>query len=157
MANKLRLPVSDDYVYLTVNAISVGKNGNNARRPDVQLVQFFLRKFYEQQPYLRQVSGLTEIKIDGIAGKKTAQGILYFQNAFAGTGKSITPDGLVSVITNLGVSGITRSVYTIVHLNRYFQMQGEGKEHYMHLENHPDIKAFAPELRAELAGWAFPD
>ena len=141
--------------YFTLNAISVGKNGNNTRRSDVQLVQFFLKKFYEQQPYLRQVSGLSGIKIDGIAGEKTAKGIWWFQHANSGIGNSIKVDGLVSVMLGNGISSISSTVYTILHLNRYFQMQGDGKEHHRNLEKHPDIIENAPELVAELSKQTF--
>ena len=156
MAMKLRILAADDTpMYLTINGTTVGKNGNNRVRTDVQLVQFFLKKFYEQQPYIRQLSGLSGIKIDGIAGSQTAKGILWFQKANLGTGKSVTADGLVNVMTPSGVSPTQHTVYTIVHLNVYFRKQGEGNEHYRNLEKHPDIIAYAPELHAELSGQKF--
>ena len=155
---KLRITAAEGTpMYLTINGTTVGRNGNNRVRSDVQLVQFFLRKFYEQQPYVRKLAGITEIKIDGIAGPTTAKGILWFQKANEGSGKSITADGLVNVMAPSGVSATKHTVYTIVHLNVYFRKQGQGKEHYQNLERHPDIIAYAPELHAELSGQKFLD
>ena len=143
-------------MHLTVNTITVGKNGNNTRRADVQLVQFFLKKFYEHSAPARQMSGIKEIKIDGIAGNKTIAGIYWFQKYRSMNGSYLKVDSLVSIMTNFtGGSAITGTAYTIADLNIYFRNYGEGKEHSEHLENHPDIIQYAPELKSELAHWAF--
>lgn len=155
MAVKLTIPNGGKTWHLYVNATSVGTNGNNSVRTDIQLVQFFLKKFYEREPYLRQMSGLTGVKIDGKSGPKTAKGILWFQKAHAGLGNSIAADGLVDVITSTGLTPNHHTVYTIIHLNSYFREKGQGRETFDKLENHPDIITYAPELHAELSkyGW----
>lgn len=139
----------------TLNEITVGKGGNNSKRSDVQLVQFFLRQFYKNHPELFKLLPKTKsksnfISIDGINGPQTEAGILLFQKSRAEKGNPIKADGLVSVANSLE-SPTTNTIYTIHLLNAYFRFFGDGKEHIRNLENHPDIKAFAPELQAELS------
>lgn len=137
-----------------VNEISVGMNGHNKRRSDVQLIQFFLRQFYIKHPQLfkalppiKNPDGF--VKIDGDAGGQTKTGVKVFQNYERSKGFLIATDGLVDVPRG-AVSSISGTVYTILALNAWFNFFGEGKEHSGHLENHPDIISFAPELRTEL-------
>lgn len=144
---------------ITTNDISVGLGGNNYRRSDVQLVQFFLKQFYDKHPEIfgkLPKSSANKFMIDGICGSQTTSGIRYFQHYQKEGNMSIAADGLVDVCNNQSpFSTISHTVYTILHLNGWFQKNGEGREHNAHLETHPDIVRYAPELRAELAAQQF--
>lgn len=139
--------------FYTVNETSVGKGGNNSRRADIQLVQFFLKQFYAKNPELfKRLPGsyTGRFAIDGICGGQTQTGILLFQQKMRGEGNAIGIDGLVDAPKGWRAS-ITKMNYTIQWLNKWFKENGEGTEHYETLENHPDIVAGAPELKAELS------
>lgn len=146
--------VSGDLGVFTLNETSVGKRGNNKKRSDVQLIQFFLRQFYKAHPELfillpKTKSNSNLIIIDGDCGGQTKAGILHFQKDRSIDAK-IKVDSLVDVAHSL-ISSISKTTYTIHHLNHWFQLHAEGKEHHGNLENHPDVIAYAPELHAELA------
>lgn len=151
---------SEEEGVFTLNEISVGKNGNNYRRADVQLVQFFLRDWYKRNPgqhhHLPQSSRGKLIKIDGICGNTTNSAIYGLQKFIRSDGGNIVADGLVDVAHST-LSTITSSVYTIHYLNRIFRKYGDGNEHHGNLENHPDIIAYAPELQSELKAAAVGD
>ncbi len=137
----------------TLNETTVGKNGNNQRRSDVQLVQFFLRQFYMKHPDLFVLLPKTRIPsnfiiIDGKNGKQTEEGIKLFQTFQRNSGVPVIIDGKVSV-PNADTTP-TNDFFTILVLNGFFRRFGEGKEHHGNLENHPDVIAFAPELLGEL-------
>lgn len=138
----------------TLNETTVGKGGNNRKRSDVQLVQFFLQQFYFAHPELfvllpKTRTGSFAIKIDGICGKQTEMGIRLFQE-FQRSQTPTAVDGLVNVAHSL-TSSITGTFYTIHLLNHWFtKFGGGGKELNGNLENHPDIRIFAPELHTEL-------
>lgn len=154
MAKKITLSYGDsaESLFFTVNETSVGKGGNNTRRADVQLVQFFLKQFFAKNPELFKrlpVNHTGGFAIDGICGGQTNTGILLFQQKMHAEKWAIGIDGLVDVPKGL-TSSISRRHYTICWLNKWFKDNGEGTEHYETLENHPDIKASAPELRTEL-------
>lgn len=140
---------------ITINDISIGLGGNNYRRADVQLVQFFLKQFYDKHPEIFSKlprSSAGRFVIDGICGGQTTSGIRQFQKSQRDNGALIAVDGLVDVCSSDSpVSSISRTVYTILHLNGWFQKFGEGREHCANLEKHPDILEYAPELQAELA------
>lgn len=145
-----------DIGVVTLNETSVGKGGYNYKRSDVQLVQFFLRQFYKNHPELFVLLPKTKSKsnfiiIDGIYGPQTEAGILLYQKSVAEKGTPVKVDGLVDVANSV-ISSISKTTYTIILLNANFRYFGEGKEHIRNLENHPDIKAYAPELQAELSG-----
>jgi hypothetical protein len=140
----------------TLNETSVGRGGNNRKRSDVQLIQFFLMEFYfEHMEFFdgrvpRTKNGTPGIKIDGICGRQTELGIFHFQKAFADAGFPITVDGQVNVARTI-TSQINSNMYTIMHINNWFRLEGNGKQFHGNLENHPDLIQFAPELQAELA------
>lgn len=141
-----------------LNDTRIGRYGDNKKRSDIQLVQFFLKQFYRLHPaYFRMLpqtrSKAAVIVIDGKYGKQTEEGIIYFQLFMQKKGIPIKPDGLVSVPHSLRGPN-SNTVYTIHRLNHYFKLNGEHKEYHGRLEDHPDIVAFAPELRAELASAA---
>lgn len=144
-----------EMVELTLNDISVGLKGNNYRRADVQLVQFFLKQYYDKHPdRFRKLprSSANRFMIDGICGGQTTSGIWHFQQFQRNGGVSIAVDGLVDVCNNDSpYSTISQTRYTILHLNRWFLKFGDGREHNANLERHPDIIRYAPELQAELA------
>jgi hypothetical protein len=140
----------------TLNETSVGRAGNNRKRSDVQLVQFFLQQFYFEHREMfdgrvpRTKNGVPEIKIDGICGRQTELGILNFQKYHSGDGVPIIVDGLVNISRTFS-SEITGMPYTIGFLNNWFRRFGNGNQFHGNLENHPVIIQFAPELQAELA------
>ncbi len=139
----------------TINETSVGIGGNNRKRSDVQLIQFFLMHFYFEHPELfafvpKNRRGAPLITIDGICGRQTELGIFHYQNYVARDGFPITVDGLVSVARGVA-SPISGEFYTIHNINNWFRLHGSGKEFHGKLENHPELIRFAPELRSELA------
>jgi hypothetical protein len=144
-----------EYGVFALNETSVGMRGSNNKRSDIQLVQFFLRQFYKSHPELfvmlpKTKSPSTLITIDGDCGGQTKTGILVFQRERRQFGAMIAVDGLVNVALSF-VSSISRTGYTIHHLNRWFNVFADGNDYNGNLENHPEIIAFAPELQAELA------
>lgn len=144
-----------DLGVFTLNETSVGTNGNNRKRSDVQLVQFFLMHFYFEHPELfallpKTSTGGSIIKVDGICGRQTQMGIWHYQNYVARDGFPIIVDGLVSVARGV-TSPISGEIYTIHNINNWFRLHGSGKEFHGSLENHPNVKQLAPELQAELA------
>jgi hypothetical protein len=138
------------YGVFTLNETSVGQNGFNQRRSDIQLVQFFLQSFFfshvemfdAQVPRTR--NGAPLIKIDGLCGAQTIAGIKAFQKHF-----EVRVDGLISVANRF--VNLNQQHYTIVLLNNHFRLHGNGKQFHGRLENHPVVVTFAPELQAELA------
>lgn len=136
-----------------LNETTVGKNGQNRRRSDIQLVQFFLHQFFLKNPDLFRKLPPTKkrnsvIVIDGEFGKQTAAGIVVFQQDAARRGIKVKPDGLVNVAT--GNKSAAGNNFTIMLMNFFFVEFGEGKEHHGNLQNHPLIFAHAPELAGEL-------
>lgn len=145
--------VSDDQgeAIFTFNETSVGMNGNNRKRTDVQLIQFFLRQFYKAHPELfvllpKTSKGGSMILIDGFYGGQTGKGIWYFQKHHKNKGFSIQVDGLVNVGKE-AESSISQTVYTINYLNSWFMKWSDPTGN---VEKHPDCIAYAPELQAEL-------
>ena len=157
MARKEDMTRGSDPLFgvFTLNEISVGVGGNNYRRSDIQLIQFFLRQFYKLHSELfvllpKTKSNSNFILIDGDCGGQTKNGVLIFQKARKQLGLSIAVDGLVDV-AHSNYASISKTAYTIHRLNLWFMQFAEGKEHHGKLENHPDIITYAPELRTELA------
>jgi peptidoglycan hydrolase-like protein with peptidoglycan-binding domain len=139
-----------------INETSVGAGGNNKRRSDVQLVQFFLRQFYkshrslfEKLPPTKNPDGF--VKIDGSFGPQTQGAISTFQNHEKSLGLPIATDGLVDVPKGM-ISSISGTVYTIVVLNSLYNfLEARSTGGFVtNIQDHPDIVAFAPELRSEL-------
>lgn len=138
----------------SVNETSVGKGGQNSRRSDIQLVQFFLRDFLTVHPELigdlpTTKNGLRPVSIDGRYGKQTEKAILIFQKWIQSQGMPIKTDGLVSVAHSM-LSPISGAGYTIMHLNVWFQKYGKDKEYHGRLEHNHEINAYAPELNTDL-------
>jgi hypothetical protein len=147
-----RKELADDG-FLTLNETAVGKNGNNRRKSDIQLVQFFLHQFFLKNPELFRKLPPTKRKqsviiIDGQFGKQTEAGIKVFQEELVRLGVPVKTDGLVSVMT--GRRSSRGNPFTINFLNSFFKTFGEGNEFSNNLENHPLIFSSAPELAAEL-------
>jgi peptidoglycan hydrolase-like protein with peptidoglycan-binding domain len=134
----------------------VGRYGNNQRRADVQLIQFFLQSFFFSHPELFGVAvpptsnGSPIIRIDGLCGAQTIAAIKAFQN-----NRNVRVDGLVSVANRL--TNFNGQNYTIHLLNQHFRLHGNGKQFHGHLEDHPIIMDFAPELQSELASKSVQD
>jgi hypothetical protein len=127
---------------------AVGAGAFNLR-DDVQLVQFFLVKFFRRNPEERPW-GVAPLYIDGFYGPITARHIKTFQDYTRNMGYSIYSDGRVDPANPSGVSTISHTVYTILHLNSGFKFSDPDQGYFDHLEDHPEIIAFAPELRAAL-------
>ena len=155
MARKQFVSDAADEAIFTLNETSVGMNGNNRKRTDVQLIQFYLRQFYKAHPELfallpKTSKGGNMISIDGYYGGQTGKGIWYFQKHIREKGFSIVVDGLVNV-ANGGESSISHTIYTINYLNSWFLKWSDPTGN---VERHPDCIAFAPELQAELTAQA---
>ena len=147
-----RKELTDDG-FITLNETPVGKNVDNRKKSDVQLVQFFLHQFFLKKPELFRKLPPTKrrqqvIVIDGAFGKQTAAGITVFQEELKQLGVPIKADGLVSVMT--GTRSARGNPFTISFLNSFFTTFGNDKEFKNNLENHPLIFSAAPELAAEL-------
>jgi peptidoglycan hydrolase-like protein with peptidoglycan-binding domain len=139
-----------------INETSVGAGGNNKRRSDVQLVQFFLRQFYKSHPEQFKKLPKTKnpdgfVKIDGSFGPQTQGAISTFQNLEKSKGLPIATDGLVDVPKGI-ISSISGTLYTIIALNSLYNfLEARSTGGFVtKIEDHPDIVTFAPELRAEL-------
>ena len=142
-----------------LNETSVGAGGDNRKRSDVQLIQFFLRHFFIPRPGLfaklpkPRKTAPPVVAIDGNFGPQTAAGIIEFQKFMRDSAKLPTRvDGIVDVATGF-VSKISRTHYTIHSFNVFFfnENSANNPDILNNLEKHPDIVAFAPELQAELA------
>ncbi len=147
--------MDEEYGVFTLNETTVGKGGYNRKRSDVQLIQFFLRRFYTHHPELfvllpKTKTGANFIIIDGSYGGQTEKGILLFQKNRKSDEPLIATDGLVNVAHSV-MSSISNTHYTIHFLNGWFMRHAEGREHHGSLENHWDLLAYAPELHYELA------
>ena len=156
MAHKKIISFSDGSngeVY--VNDISVGLSGNNRRRADVQLVQFFLSQFYNKYPELSAkvcAENQNRFVIDGFCGKHTCVGIAVYQYYMRSKGTAIEYDGTVNIPNSASqVTSVSHTFYTILNLNVWFRKYGDGTEYIHSLQNHPQMQKCAPELRAELA------
>jgi hypothetical protein len=151
---------TDLYTYL--NETSVGQGGDNRRRSDIQLVQFFLDQFYIENQQLFRLLPQTRpvavsIDFDGKVGRQTIEGIRLFQRNWCPSSPIMIADGKVSVPSTsyFGVPGTTTLVYTIFFMNVWFfsisESAGGNAQWKGNLRNHPMIKTCAPELQAELA------
>lgn len=94
------------------------------RRDDVMLVQYLLKRVYQQghnvQPPLNQTNGTSQLKIDGFYGPKTQQAITNFQFEMRRNGRSIATDGCVDPERgDSATSSISKTGYTISWLNKY--------------------------------------
>ncbi len=150
--------MGEDGDFFVLNETIIGKGGDNRKFSDVQLIQFFLRQFFIPRPQLfaklpkPRRTATPVLTIDGKFGPQTATGIVEFQKFVRDAGQgTIKVDGLVNVATGFR-SSISKTIYTIMHLNLFFfNDNNNGDPNFSKkIENHPDIIAFAPELRAEL-------
>ena len=94
------------------------------KRDDVMLVQYLLKRVYQQgetyNPPLRG-NGTKELKIDGMYGLQTQSAIEHFQLDMRRYGRNIATDGCVdSELGNSPFSSISKTGYTISWLNRLF-------------------------------------
>src|SRR5215212_3393825 len=88
--------------FFTINETKIGANGDNQKRSDIQLVQFFLKKFYGRHSELFRLlpkapKSPGQFAIDGIVGEQTITGIRLFQEHQSRGGNPLVKDGLVSV------------------------------------------------------------
>ena len=95
------------------------------KRDDVMLVQYLLKRVYQQgqnaNPPLNQSNGTMDLKIDGSYGPKTQKAIEQFQLEMRRNGRSIATDGCVdSELGDSATSSISKTGYTISWLNKYF-------------------------------------
>lgn len=141
---------------VTVNDTQIGdrRGLSNSRRADVQLIQFFLSQFFAANPKLFKQLPPTKsgrFLIDGDCGPQTKNGIWVFQTYEHRRGTAIHPDGVVDPATPSTTENDPRSA-TILALNQWYFQNGGAKFFYARIQEHPDVRKFAPELRAELAG-----
>lgn len=93
------------------------------KRDDVMLVQYFLKRIYQEcdrvMPPLPDTGGASKLKVDGLHGPKTQKAIETFQLELRRRGTNIATDGCVD--SEKGeVSSISKTQYTITWLNKYF-------------------------------------
>ena len=105
--------------------MAVGPGAAN-RRDDVMLVQYLLKRIYDHperfDPPIHRPSG-QDMTINGHFGRTTATWITHFQREVSSRGGApIRADGRVDKSDSGGVSSISRTVYTIVLLNKGFQL-----------------------------------
>jgi hypothetical protein len=137
---------------------AVGPGASN-RRDDVLLVQFFLFELYSEVAELKKRDPFgdavrkkkREALVDGIFGPFTAAWILDVQRFIKSKGRTVHVDGRVDPSRSSydKKSTITRTTYTIVHLNSAFR-----RRHMLqhdHLDRHPRIPA---ELKVKLRDFA---
>lgn len=158
MARRIRIKVPDltaTSSLFTVNDTQIGdrKGLSNSRKADVQLIQFFLKHFYAANP--RLFAQLPKTKsgaflIDGDCGAQTKTGIWVYQTFEQKRGNGIFPDGVVDP-TSTFANPRSIHAFTILALNSFYIDNTDGAN-FSDLENHPDIRRDAPELRKELAG-----
>ena len=157
MAQRVVLTMSGNIAqvdHFTMNTYSIGENQANRHKPDVQLIQFFLWKFYNANMQLFSslptVSRTPEIIIDGRCGPQTITGILNFQKQHQIRGCPIWVDGVVHSTKHL-LTPRNAAMYTIWWLNQWFVVNGEEPdEQKADLTLHPIVRARAPELCNEL-------
>jgi hypothetical protein len=140
---------------VTVNDTPIGSRSgvSNQKKADVQLIQFLLSQFFAAHPKLfKQLapSKSGRFLIDGDCGPQTKSGIWVYQTYESRRGTAIHPDGVVDPASASTTTGDARSA-TILALNDWYFQNGDPK-FYARLQDHPDVKKFAPELRAELGG-----
>ena len=136
------------------NLVPVGnlRSGDNTNkdRASNQLVQFFLRKFFERRPGQTPATA-TKSKsflLDGKVGTQTVEGIHRFQAANRQAGAPLFDDSRVSVPIGINVPG-TQMRWTIHALNSFF-VKRFGEEEFNNLFANREIAREAPELAAEL-------
>ena len=115
-----------------------------------QLVQFFLRKFFQKHPELlpRTSSRSNAFLMDGKVGPQTLEGINRFQTFQHRRGVPLFLDQRVSVPLGVNVPG-TQKRYTIHLLNSvFFKLAGEDE--FNNLAQNQEIRNEAPELAGEL-------
>jgi hypothetical protein len=139
-------------IYENLVAVGAPKSGEttNTDRASIQLVQFFLRKFFAKHPELRkQLPGPSgKFLLDGKVGQQTIAGIDLFQSFFRTRGFPIIEDARVSVPIGRAVPG-TEKRWTIHALNVFYFLRS-GETDFDSLFVNPEIVAEAPELAAEL-------
>jgi hypothetical protein len=120
------LSLDDDFDghFFNVN-MAVGPGAAN-RWDDVELVQYLLKRIYGSplsfHPPFHPPEG-DMIKIDGRFGRTTAKWINHFQREVNDQGGvPIRLDGRVDKSDSGGVSSISRTVYTIIALNKGLQL-----------------------------------
>jgi hypothetical protein len=141
--------------FFTVNETKIGVGGDNQKRSDIQLVQFFLKKFYGRHAELFRLlppasKSPGQFALDGLVGAQTETGIRLFQDHQSRAGSGLVKDGLVSVAPSF-VSQTSHKRFTIFLLNLWFEQHSGEAQFLTNLELHPDIIRFAPELQAELS------
>lgn len=133
------------------NLVPVGMprrgDGANTDLASNQLVQFFLRKFFQKKPGLLPRG--TTFLLDGKVGPQTIDGINRFQTLERNAGVPLFLDSRVNVPTGINVPG-TGMRWTIHTLNSFF-IRSEGEDAFNRLFQNPEILANAPVLAAELA------
>jgi hypothetical protein len=117
-----RKVLKGDYDGMVVTTYQASFEPN--KRDDVMLVQYLLKRVYQQgqncNPPL-QANGTTSLKIDGMYGPKTQGAIEKFQLEMRRNGRSIATDGCVdSELGDSATSSISKTGYTISWLNKYF-------------------------------------
>lgn len=137
------------------NLVPVGAprgDDTNTDRASNQLVQFFLRKFFERKPELfpRGSGGAREFLLDGKVGPQTIEGIRRFQLSRRQGGIPVLVDARVSVAQGITIDSAGNR-WTIHLLNSDFLVLSSTEEEFNSLFLHPEINSEAPELASELA------
>jgi hypothetical protein len=129
--------------------MAVGNNGPN-KRDDVMLVQFFIKRIFENPTRSRRPpDSLKPLVIDGICGPITTSWIDFYQDDVAKDGADlIRVDHLVDRARRRGVSSISQTVYTICWMNLDFRNSGRMVGEFEDVHNDPEVP---PELASAIA------
>lgn len=136
------------------NLVPVGtrraRDNANTDEASNQLVQFFLRKFFDGRPGLVPPGpGKTKrFLLDGKVGGQTVEGIARFQAFAKRSGIPLFDDARVSVAAGINVPG-TQNRWTIHALNSFFH-SAVGEKEFNNLFANDEISKEAPALAAEL-------
>lgn len=95
---------------------AVGPGAPNLR-PDVLLVQYFLREIFKKTTTVGPFPG-GEVSVDGNPGPQTFSAIVHFQKELRKQGTPVAVDGRVDPVLDERVAGsISGTHYTILFLN----------------------------------------
>lgn len=127
----------------------IGARQNNRRLADVELVQFFLKQFFDDPIHKADTpptrKGIKKILIDGIVGSQTIKAITYFQKYQFNR----VIDGIVSVPI-INASFVGTRMETMWKLNHWFANNSPLKDSFPNLEKLLVNDNSAPHLLAEL-------
>ncbi|MCB2095455.1 MAG: hypothetical protein H6901_09910 [Rhodobacteraceae bacterium] len=125
----------------------VGAGMPNAR-PDVMLVQFFLKELMNHMDFKPSRPTGADITVDGKFGNQTETWIRAFQAHLKSKGKAVVVDGKVSPARGYQAKTATNTPYTLAHMNASFRKRWRGDH-----DNLDQCSRVPPEIRAALGDY----